>query len=258
MSGSLTKTLAACLICLPAVSFAEDTVDKANNPLHLATSFSLQDYYTPSLYDSDQHTNDMLLRATVPVAGGDLIPVPQILRLTAPISTRPQISGGYKTGLGDINLFDIFLVKQEGVMLGIGPLITANSAESEELGTGKWQTGLAAVAVDSSPKWLKVGLVQWQKSFAGENERDSVESTTFQPFIIYKMSKGWFLRSSGIWTLNVKNEDYYIPAGLGVGRAMPVGNYIVNSFVEPQWTVAHSGDYQPQFTVYAGFSIMLK
>ncbi|WP_205713071.1 hypothetical protein [Escherichia sp. E4694] len=115
--------------------------------------------------------------------------------------------------------------------MGIGPLITANSAENEELGTGKWQTGLAAVAVDSSPQWLKVGLVQWQKSFAGDNYHDSVETATFQPFIIYKMSKGWFLRSSGIWTLNVKNEDYYIPAGLGVRRLKPHSLLFANRYI---------------------------
>ncbi|WP_205713194.1 hypothetical protein [Escherichia sp. E4385] len=115
--------------------------------------------------------------------------------------------------------------------MGIGPLITANSAENEELGTGKWQTGLAAVAVDWSPKWLKVGLVQWQKSFAGDNDRESVASTTFQPFIIYKMSKGWFLRSSGIWTLNVKNDDYYIPAGLGVRRLTPHSLLFANRYI---------------------------
>ncbi|UGS41412.1 hypothetical protein [Pseudocitrobacter corydidari] len=250
--------LAPALLCCTLHAWAEDTVDKANNPLHLATSLSVQDYYTPNLYDSDQHTNDTLLRATMPVAAGDLIPVPQILRLTAPIATRPQVSGGYDTGLGDINLFDIFLLKQKGVMLGVGPLITANTASRDELGTGQWQTGLAAVAVDTSPKWLKVALVQWQKSFAGDDDRNAVETATFQPFVIYKMSKGWYMRSSGIWTYNVKNDDYYVPVGLGVGRAMPIGGYIVNSFVEPQWTVAHRGDYQPQFTLYAGFSVMLK
>ncbi|BAT42828.1 hypothetical protein PS042_16795 [Escherichia albertii] len=258
MPDLLTKTFTVCLICFPACSFAEDAVDKANNPLHLATSFAVQDYYTPGLYNSDQHTNDMLLRATVPISGGDLIPVPQIMRLTVPISTRPQLTGGYDSGIGDINLFDIFLLKQQGIKLGIGPLLTANSAAQDELGTGQWQAGLAAVVVDTMPRWLRGALIQWQKSFTGDNDRNHVETATLQPFLIYKMSKGWFLRSSGTWTWNVKTDDYYIPAGLGIGRAMPIGNYIVNSFIEPQWTVAHSGDYQPQFTIYAGISIMLK
>ncbi|EBS7636434.1 hypothetical protein CDR68_22270 [Salmonella enterica] len=236
---------------------ADDAVDKANNPLHLATSFSLQDYYTPEIYGSGQHTNDALFRVTVPVAPGEVIPVPQIVRMTVPMATRPQQHGGYDTGLGDISLFDVFLLKQQGVKLGVGPLLTANSAVQDELGSGQWQAGLAAVAVNSTPRWLAGSLVQWQKSFTGDSDRSHVETATFQPFLVYKMSGGWFLRSSAVWSYNVKNDDYMIPVGLGVGRAMVVNKHIINGFIEPQWTVAHEGDYQPQFTVYAGISIIL-
>lgn len=82
---------------------------------------ALQDYYTPELYGSDHHTNDTLFRMTTPFAANELVPVPQILRMTVPLATRPQPGGGYATGLGDINLFDIFLLKQDGIKLGIGP-----------------------------------------------------------------------------------------------------------------------------------------
>lgn len=90
------------------------------------------------------------------VAPGDFLPVPQLLRATLPVSTRPDPHGGYSTGIGigigigDLNLFDIFLLKTEGVQLGIGPQITAPTAEHDELGTGKWQAGLAAVAIDAA------------------------------------------------------------------------------------------------------------
>lgn len=57
------------------------------------------------------------------------------------ISTRPDPHGGYSTGIGDLNLFDIFLLKTEGIQSGIGPQITAPTAAQDELGTGKWQAG---------------------------------------------------------------------------------------------------------------------
>ncbi|MDA8491524.1 hypothetical protein [Kluyvera sp. Awk 3] len=260
MPSRLTTALLACFAILPVTlhAYAEDAVDKANNPLHLASSFAVQDYYTPEIDGTNQHTNDVLFRATIPIDSNDLIAVPQIMRVTVPMATRPQSSGGYDSGIGDINLFDIFLLKQDGVKLGVGPLLTTNSAAKEELGTGQWQAGLSAVAVNTSPRWLTGALVQWQKSFTGDSDRAHVETATLQPFLIYKMSRGWFLRSTAIWSYNVKNDDYVIPLGLGGGRAILVGDYIVNSFIEPQWTVAHRGDYQPEFTLYAGFSIMLK
>lgn len=233
---------------------AEDS-NKSNNPLSVAPGANLQDYYTPKLYDSNAHTNDVLLRGTLPIAPNDFIGVPQLVRATLPFSTRPDPHDGYSTGMGDLNLFDIFILKTDGVQLGIGPLITAPTAAQDELGTGKWQGGLAAVAIDATPRGLLGALVQYQSSFAGDSDRAHVESATFQPFIIHNLEKGWYLRSTATWTFDLKNDTHYIPLGLGVGKAWKAGTNILNAFVEPQWTADRKGDGLPQFTLYAGINV---
>jgi hypothetical protein len=86
--------------------------NQSNNPLNPKPSFNIQDSYAPDLYGSDKYANDVLLRGTLPIAPVALIRVPQLIRATVPISTRPQPGGGYTTGLGDINLFDIFLTRR--------------------------------------------------------------------------------------------------------------------------------------------------
>ena len=53
---------------LPALADNAETANKSNNPLNLAPGLNLQDYYTPRLYDSNAHTNDTLLRGTLPIA----------------------------------------------------------------------------------------------------------------------------------------------------------------------------------------------
>ncbi len=248
--------LAVGLVCThEALADNADTANKSNNPLNLAPGLNLQDYYTPKLYDTNVHTNDALMRGTLPVAPNDFSPVPQLLRATMPISTRPDPHGGYSTGIGDLNLFDIFLLKTEGIQLGIGPQITAPTAARDELGTGKWQAGLAAVAIDASPSGLLGALVQYQSSFAGDSDRAHVESATFQPFVIHNLPKGWYLRSTGTWTFNLKDDTHYIPIGLGVGKAWKAGTNILNAYVEPQWTVQHEGPGVPQFTVFAGLNV---
>jgi hypothetical protein len=251
------------LLCIGVLSassllaFADtaDTANQSNNPLNFAPGLNLQNYYTPKIYDSNAHTNDAVVRGILPVAPGELIGVPQILRASLPISTRPDPRHGYSTGIGDLNLFDIFLLKTDGLQLGIGPQITAPAAAEDELGTGKWQAGLSAVAVDASPQGLKGALVQYQSSFAGDHDRQHVESATFQPFIIHNLPKGWYLRSTGTWTFDLKNDSHYIPVGLGVGKAWQASGNILNAFVEPQWTVARKGDGLPQFTLFAGINI---
>ena len=249
---------ALCAACMARAAAAQDKADdanKSNNPLNLAASFNVQNYYTPRLYGSNAHTNDFLLRPTIPLAPGSLVGVPQIVRGTVPISTRPRADGSYETGLGDIKLFDIFLLRQSGMQLGVGPLLTIPTATDPSLGTGKWQAGLAGVAVHATRERLLGMLLQWQHSFAGQSSRPTVQSLTAQPFVIANLPEGWYLRSTGIWTFDLQRDTFYIPVGLGAGKAWKEGTTIFNAFVEPQYTVAHHGTGVPQWTVFAGLNM---
>lgn len=260
--GKVSRGIAARLLisaplgfCAGAYAQSADDANKSNNPLNLAASLNFQNYYTPKLFGTNAHTNDFLVRPTIPIAPGDWVGVPQILRFTAPISTRPQADGSYKTGLGDVNVFDIFLLSQGELDVGIGPMLTMPTATSTETGSGKWSGGLAGTVVSSSKEGLMGALVEWQHSFAGQNNRDTVHSATFQPFLIRNLPQGWYVRSTATWTFDLQKNNYYIPIGLGAGKAWRMGKNIVNVFAEPQWTVAHKGEGLPQFTVFAGVNI---
>ena len=66
-----------------------------------------------------------------------LFGLPQILRATIPVVTSPD--PGSTTGLGDINMFNLFLFKAGGVELGVGSQLTMASATNDKLSTGRWQ-----------------------------------------------------------------------------------------------------------------------
>src|ERR1700744_5741452 len=73
---------AAAFVSSPVFAQASaDDANKSNNPLNLAASFNIQNYYTPSVFGASAHTNDLLLRPTVPVGPNSLIGVPQIFRV---------------------------------------------------------------------------------------------------------------------------------------------------------------------------------
>ncbi len=155
--GRVLTLAGACATLWPCLSVQAQSADDANqsnNPLNLAPSLNFQNYYTPRLFGTNAHTNDFLVRPTIPIAPGDWIGVPQILRMTAPVSTRPTLDGGYKTGLGDLNVFDIFLLSQGTLDVGVGPMLTMPTATRPELGAGKWSGGLAAVAVHPGKEGL--------------------------------------------------------------------------------------------------------
>jgi hypothetical protein len=254
----LTLIIGGLLILHANRTYAQSTAEdanKSNNPLNPAASLNIQNYYTPSVFGASAQTNDFLLRPTVPVGPNGVIGVPEIFRATVPISTRPDPSGGYNTGIGDINLFDIFLLSQGDMQLGVGPLVTMPSATDPSLGTGKWQAGLAAVAVSATKARLLGALIQWQHSFAGQSGRPTVQSLTAQPFGIFNFADGWYVRSTGIWTFDLQHGTYYIPVGLGGGKAWKYESVIYNAFIEPQYSVAHSGKGMPQFTIFAGLNM---
>ncbi|WP_087725754.1 hypothetical protein [Pandoraea sp. PE-S2T-3] len=248
------SVLALCSPLAGAQTSAEDA-NKSNNPLNLAPSFNVQNFYTPSIFGTGGHTNDFLLRPTIPLGPNGLVPVPQILRATIPISTRPDPNGGYNTGLGDINLFDILLLNAgSSTEIGVGPLVTMPTATDKTLGTGKWQAGLAAVAINADKQRLLGALIQWQHSFAGQSDRPTVQSLTAQPVVIWNLPEGWYLRSTATWTFDLQHGTYYIPVGFGAGKAWKAGKTILNAFIEPQYSVAHSGNV-PKWQIFAGLNM---
>lgn len=259
----LRATAAVLALTLAAHAGAQgvtkEEANKSNNPLNPAPGLNFQNIYTPKLYGTDSYTNDFLLRGTLPMAPGETIKAPQIVRVTMPFSARPSPDGGYLSGVGDINIFDIFLLHKTegGVEYGAGPLLVLPTATSDELGAGKWQAGVAALVMHPSPRGIVGGLVQWQASFAGDEDRADVSLLTAQPFFIHNLEGGWYLRSTGIWTFNLKSDDYYIPVGVGTGKVWKSGTTTLNAFLEPQWTVAHRGDGLPKVSVFLGLNLTL-
>lgn len=230
-----------------------EQVNEANNPLTPKITLNLQNQWAPDLYDlPDDYTNAVLFRGVLP---HKLFGLPQILRATMPVTTAPARDGGTVTGAGDLNVFDLWLTRHGGMEVGIGPQLTFPTASKDETGTGKWQAGLAGVVI-APQKWgLLGGLVTWQHSFAGDRDRPTQNNLSAQPFIIYNLPDGWYLRSSASWAFDLARDHYVIPIGTGAGKVwlLPDGTSI-NAFLEPQWTVAHDGAGQPRFQLYAGLN----
>ena len=232
-----------------------DDVNKANNPLTPVITVNFQDQAQPLLYDLDQGSNAFLLRGVFPHKLGG---VHQLLRYTLPVVTAPDGKGGTATGLGDLNIFDVFpfLWKQKKMELGIGPQFTFPTATETATGSGKWQAGVVGLAV-APRKWGIAGvLLTWQHSFAGDRNRAEQNDLVAQPLIIYNLPDGWYLRSTAGLSFDLEQSQYVIPIGTGAGKVWLLhGGKTVNIFAEPQWTVAHDGVGQPKFQVFAGINL---
>jgi hypothetical protein len=241
--------------------FAQDNHDdnaaQANNPLANMTALNIQNYYTTKLTDapSDAYLNTSWIRFAKPFVSGKLL-----LRVSAPLSTVAIPSSdntvNATNGLGDINGFISYnFISKPNATVGIGPMITAPTSNDDILGTGKWQAGFAFVAfVVQSPQFQLGGLVTWQTSIAGDEDRNKTNNSAVQPFYFWQLGKGTYLRGAPIWYFDFESEAYSVPLALGIGKVIKVGNTMFNCFIEPQYSMLHKGT-QPQFQLFTGINL---
>jgi hypothetical protein len=218
----------------PVTGAAQTTeeVNEANNPLTPKITVNLQDQYMGSYYGlSDSDSNSVLVRGVLP---HKLFSLPQILRATIPIVTSPDPGG---------------------IELGIGPQLTMDSATDDRLGTGRWQLGAAGVVISPFSWGLLGGLVTYQHSVDSHDTRPTQNNLSSQPFVIYNLPQGFYLRSSATWNFDLQRGNFYIPLGFGAGKVWKLENgTTLNLFAEPQVTVAHDG-VAPKFQLFSGLNM---
>lgn len=240
---------------ISSTSWAEinsDEMNASNNPLTPMAAVNFHDYIGSSIFGTDKELNTFYLRAALPnMMGGH----PQLTRMTIPYQTTLDSTGEKISGMGDISIFDIFLLSTAELQTGVGPLIVLPTASEDETGAGKWQLGAAAMAIAPKPWGLLGALITYQHDVAGDEDRATQNIFTLQPFFIYNFPQGYYVRSTGIMFFNWETGDYYIPVGAGLGKVWKFDSgTTMNAFVEPQWTVAHEGSFVPNFQTFVGLN----
>jgi hypothetical protein len=229
-----------------------NATNDANNPLTPKITVNLQDYYTPSFYGPfNSDANSLLPRGLIPMNVGGL---PQLLRFTLPYSVNPSPLG-YADGLGDLTVFDLFVLPSKPVLLAVGPLFVAPTGTDRFTGAGRLQAGAAGAAVAPQSWGLVGGLVTYQHSFADDFGREPTSLFTVQPIVFYNLPQGFYVRSSAIWNFDFENNLGYIPVGLGAGKVMQIDKVTANAFIEPQYTVYKYGEQAPHWQIFAGLNL---
>ena len=253
--GLLLFFSASAVLAQDDAAESGDVAAQANNPLANMTAFNLHNYYIGKQTETGDDANQFFLRYATPFhLGGDWL-----MRASLPINTFPVPPDGDKeTGFGDLNVFAAYLFDtgNPAVSFGLGPQINAPTATKDSLGSEKWSAGLANVLFDARSSKFQYGyLLTWAASFAGGEDRADVNIGAFQPFGIYQLGKGRYLRSTGIWVYDFETDNYSVPVGIGFGRVIPKGKTVYNFFIEPQWSVADKGPGWPEWQVFVGFNM---
>jgi hypothetical protein len=227
----------------PAPAEAEVTeglAEQAQNPIANLISVPFQNNTTLGMGpDEDQTLNVLNIQPVVPFRLNEDLTL--VTRTILPVVSQPAAVGGNNNGIGDLNPTFFLVPKLPGRWtVGFGPTLVLPTASRDELGSGQWGMGPAAVAVYTRGAWVAGGLVNQIWSVAGDSDRRSVNQFLLQPFVNFNLPNGWYLVSSPIITANwqASSDRWLVPIGGGVGRVFRVGSQPVNASLQAYANVA--------------------
>jgi hypothetical protein len=219
---------------------SEGLAEQAQNPIANLISVPFQNNTTLGLGpDDDQTLNVLNIQPVVPFRLNEDLTL--VTRTILPVVSQPAAVGGNNNGIGDLNPSFFLVPKLPGRWtVGFGPTLVLPTASRDELGSGQWGMGPAAVAVYTRGPWVAGGLVNQIWSVAGDSDRRSVNQFLLQPFVNFNLPNGWYLVSSPIITANwqASSDRWLVPIGGGFGRVFRVGSQPVNASLQAYANVA--------------------
>jgi hypothetical protein len=141
------------------------------------------------------------------------------------VTRGPRPLGHVQDGLGDIIQSFFFSPKEPvgGWILAAGPVFLYPSATDDLLGSEKWGAGPTALVLQQKKGWTYGVLFNHIWSYAGEENRRSVNATFLQPFISYitKTKTTFGLNTES--TYNWNDSQWTVPLNLSVSQLLKIG-----------------------------------
>ena len=244
--GSKTRTLVIviCLILtIPAFTVADDEGELAKasqNPVGDIISLPFEYWHYDGMANSGS-ADAIMLKPVYPVRIGNINLINRVIIPYLGIDTNKEGSDlgeidvpptfSRESGLGNIQYQGFLTPAKPGrIIWGVGPVVELPTNTSG-LGSDKWSAGPAAVALSMPGNWVLGALVQNIWSFAGPSDESDVNKFTFQYFLNYNLSNGWYLTSTPIITADWEKssgDQWTVPVGGGIGKLHRFGKFPVD------------------------------
>jgi hypothetical protein len=213
---------------------------QAQNPIANLISLPFQNNTT---FDNDpqgEARNVLNIQPVWPFQLGEHVNL--ITRTILPVESQPGRTPdeGRQSGLGDMTFTGFFSpAKAATVTWGLGPVFLFPTATDDRLGADKWGLGPSFVVLTMPGNWVIGTLVSNVWSVGGSGDQD-VNLFTWQYFVNYNLSNGWYLTSSPIMTANWEESSgnkWTVPVGAGVGKIFRIGKQPFNTSAQVFYNV---------------------
>ncbi|MBE8724021.1 lipid A phosphoethanolamine transferase [Flavobacterium hungaricum] len=158
-----------------------------------------------------------------------------------------------KTSIGDVGMgisYIPFLQNSNGI--AFRARVYANSAADPNFGTGKWVFMPAAIYGKYlfDKKFLWLSTLEYQGSFAGQDERTDISVTVFENVFFYFFGKNW-IAADAAFRYNVILKGFQNNAFVEFGRKITPVNLV---YIHP--SVAFGGQKTYNFGIEAGILVL--
>lgn len=229
---------------------AQDTLEPGKNPYtearyhyYLKTILLFNEYL-----DTDSGSyNTTQLRFLHPIANKAWN-----LRVDLPLIST-NTSSVNKTGIGDIGLgisYIPYLDRSKGIAFRVR--VISNSAVDPAFGTGKWifAPALFYGTYFINKKMLWIASLENQLSFAGSQNRQDINTTAFENYLMYFIEKNW-IAADIAFRYNATNKGYPNNAFIEFGRKITPNDM---AYIHPSIAFGNQKTYN--FGIEAGLLIL--
>ena len=202
-----------------------DLAKKLNNPVASLISVPFQSNFDFGIGSNHTSRFTLNIQPVIPVALNKDWNL--IIRTILPVidAGSPVPGGSSQSGLGD-TVQSFFLSPSQpvnGWILGAGPVFLWPTATNGALGSGKWGAGPTAVILKQENGWTYGILANQIWSYAGQSDRQSVNSTFIQPFLAYTTKTYTTFTLNTESTYDWTNEQWTVPFNLSVAQLLKIG-----------------------------------
>lgn len=218
----------------------EDLAKKSQNPVGNLISVPVEYWHYDGMAN-DTSGDALVVKPVYPLGLGNVTLINRFIVPFISIDANiPAVDYGnyslptveaHESGLGNIQYQALFTPASPGkIIWGGGPVFDFPS-NSSGLGSEKWSGGVAVLVLTMPGKWVVGALLQNMWSFAGPSDEPDVNKFTFQYFVNYNLSNGWYLTSTPIITADwekTSDQRWTVPFGGGIGKLTRFGNQPVD------------------------------
>ena len=236
--------LVSLLMCNSAMAAEQNTQDLAKatqNPLASMISLPFQNNTNFGIGPDDETQNILNIQPVWPFSLNDNWNL--VTRTILPVISQPGVLTGGEgrvNGLGDTTFTGWLSPANPGKWIwGVGAAFLIPTATDDALGSDKWGAGPTIVLLTTPGKWVVGSLFSNVWSFAGSGDQD-VNLFTWQYFINYNLSDGWYLTSAPVITANWEassGEKWTVPFGAGFGKIFHIGKQAINGSAHAYFNV---------------------